>query len=184
MQNSKIPNSTTTQPEMMQNPKNQLHNNPTRDDAKSQNPIPQQPTPNPTQPKTDKNKMEQKQKTKGNQSPGSKKTKGRELKAHQKERKPTKAWIFNEYGSFDHLQCELFFLQTCMWTQSSGKGRERPKKKTSFGSPNPQNFFFFFFANDDNGDDYDANLLRKKSKRDAAGKDFPRARERERERRA
>ncbi len=37
------------------------------------------------------------------------------------------------------------------------------------------------FANDDNGDDYDANLLRKKSKRDAAGKDFPRARERERE---
>jgi hypothetical protein len=40
----------------------------------------------------------------------------------------------------------------------------------------------FFFANDDNGDDYDANLLRKKSKRGAAGKDFPRAREKERER--
>ncbi len=39
------------------------------------------------------------------------------------------------------------------------------------------------FANDDNGDDYDANLLRKKSKRDVAGKDFPRAREREKERR-
>lgn len=37
------------------------------------------------------------------------------------------------------------------------------------------------FANDDNGDDYDANLLRKKSKRDAAGKDFPRARKRARE---
>jgi hypothetical protein len=57
-----------------------------------------------THPKTDKNKMEQKKKTKGNQSPGSKKEKGRELKAHQKERKPTKTWIFDEYGSFDHLQ--------------------------------------------------------------------------------
>jgi hypothetical protein len=106
-------------------------NIPTRVDAELQkNAIPQQPTPNPTQPKTEKNKMEQKQKTKGNQSPGSKQTKGRELKAHQKERKPTKAWILNEYGgSFDHLQCELFFLRTCMWTQGSGKGRERPKKR-------------------------------------------------------
>jgi hypothetical protein len=36
--------------------------------------------------------------------PRKQKKKGRELKAHQKERKPTKAWIFDEYGSFDHLQ--------------------------------------------------------------------------------
>ncbi len=62
--------------------------------------------------------------------------------------------------------------------------REREtKKKTSYRSPYPQKKEKIkIFANDDNGDDYDANLLRKKSKRDVAGKDFPRARERERER--
>jgi len=63
MQNSKIPNSTTTQPEMMQNPKNQFHNNPNRDDAKSQtqfhnNPPQTQPNPKPTKTKWNKSKRQ------------------------------------------------------------------------------------------------------------------------------
>jgi hypothetical protein len=61
-------------------------------------------------------------------------------------------------------------------------GRDPKKKQASDLLTNREKKKKKIFANDDNGDDYDANLLRKKSKRDAAGKDFPRARERERER--
>jgi hypothetical protein len=81
---------------------------------------------------------------------------------------------FSESSSSYRLVCGL---------KAQAKGGRDPKKKKNklqISLPTTKKKKKIF-ANDDNGDDYDANLLRKKSKRDAAGKDFPRARERERE---
>ncbi len=66
--------------------------------------------------------------------------------------------------------------------KAQAKGGRDPKKKQASDLLTHRKKKKKIFANDDNGDDYDANLLRKKSKRDAAGKDFPRARKREKER--
>jgi hypothetical protein len=146
----------------------QFHNNPPQT----------QPNPKPTKTKWNKSKRQ-----KETNPQGAKKQKEGNLKLTKKKENPQKP------GSLMSMEASITFsassssYRLVCGPKAQAKGGRDQKNRQASDLLTHRKKKKKIFANDDNGDDYDANLLRKKSKRDVAGKDFPRAREREKERR-